>query len=548
MTDKTDQTSSGHININVWMSHQQDYLFPEMSLANPPAKTAICFSGGGTRAMSATMGQLRAMTKIGTLKGAGYISCVSGGSWASTIYTYYQSGAANDEELLGPITEPAEITLDHIQHGLTSSQLAYGASKDFWATLKGLLEKSVLGHESGHRVWIDAVGETFLQPFGLYQKGQPQAIYTLNNDTENDIKSRNKYSSFVNNAHFIQAHKSRPFLVVNSCIIWPYGLWGEYEASFEYTPLAVGNPLLQKFEGDFSSQWVGGGFIENFAYGCSSPGTALRGKGKGEYNVNVTSPQTVFGVNDATGTSSAAFSADAAEFLTKALSPYMNYWPVTPQGNTSSDTQQDNQYFGDGGSLDNFGLINMVRRGIKAALVFINTSTVLQPGYTGQSWPTGKPEEVDSDFAKLFGYEPQEATYNNKIFTRQDFIDIVSDFQQARTNGGPIYSARHLTVQKNDWWGIQGGQNIYVVFVYLGRCKKWEEQLDPEVAKWMNIGGKGQFDDFPNYKTVGQNWSGFDFRLVQLTSAQITALADLTCWCCQQFLGSPDIIESFKEN
>ena len=48
----------------------------------------IAFSGGGSRALSATMGQMRGLRHLGVLEQTLFISSVSGGALASTLYTY----------------------------------------------------------------------------------------------------------------------------------------------------------------------------------------------------------------------------------------------------------------------------------------------------------------------------------------------------------------------------------------------------------------------------------------------------------------------------
>src|SRR5687767_4767891 len=113
---------------NIWYSDGTTYTWPEQ-LAGVKPNVGICFSGGGTRALSATMGQLRGLLSFGGLNNVDYISCVSGGSWASTAFAYYKAGAASDEEFLGPITEPASITLDGLSN-LPTSSLGWGATQD----------------------------------------------------------------------------------------------------------------------------------------------------------------------------------------------------------------------------------------------------------------------------------------------------------------------------------------------------------------------------------------------------------------------------------
>ena len=55
------------------------------SIQGPQASrntVGVCFSGGGSRALSATMGQLRGLRALGVLDDVLFISSVSGGTWA----------------------------------------------------------------------------------------------------------------------------------------------------------------------------------------------------------------------------------------------------------------------------------------------------------------------------------------------------------------------------------------------------------------------------------------------------------------------------------
>ena len=126
--------------------------------------TGVCFSGGGTRAMTATMGQLRALAHLGLIPDIRYISCVSGGSWATTIYTYYNGHG----DLLGPVTPAQDIDEDHLEHSLTPSQLAYGATKSLLkAVLSWQLDIIDVDYTS-HDTWNYAVGAVYLEDFGLF--------------------------------------------------------------------------------------------------------------------------------------------------------------------------------------------------------------------------------------------------------------------------------------------------------------------------------------------------------------------------------------------
>ena len=97
------------------------------------ADLGICFSGGGTRSASATLGQLRGLREIGLLDRVRYISAVSGGAWAATPYVFLADGAdgrpAADERIfLGDYVPPHALTTNHLLQA-TRGSLAYVLSK-----------------------------------------------------------------------------------------------------------------------------------------------------------------------------------------------------------------------------------------------------------------------------------------------------------------------------------------------------------------------------------------------------------------------------------
>ena len=83
-------------------------------------QTAVCFSGGGTRSMVATIGQLRGLAAMGMLDRVGYVSCVSGSAWAVVPCLFAADGA----ERLGAVTPPRQLTLEHLGHVSPGSLLA----------------------------------------------------------------------------------------------------------------------------------------------------------------------------------------------------------------------------------------------------------------------------------------------------------------------------------------------------------------------------------------------------------------------------------------
>ena len=88
----------------------------------------FCFSGGGTRSASASIGQLRALTNIKVSKAAKknilnsskYISAISGGAWATTPFTFLPKNIS-DADFLGKYVEPGKLIANDI-HSFKSTK------------------------------------------------------------------------------------------------------------------------------------------------------------------------------------------------------------------------------------------------------------------------------------------------------------------------------------------------------------------------------------------------------------------------------------------
>lgn len=512
------------LNTRIWPSNGTTYEFPEQTADLPPTpNTGICFSGGGTRALSAALGQLRGLTSLGVMGNVRYISCVSGGSWASAPYTYYVSGPANDSELLGPITSPQNISMA-VLAVLSQTCLGYTATQ----SLSGAITAGKLLGIADDQLWIFAVGVTYFFPFGLFPYPNT-AYFSLDAATVADIQNRN--ASLAGAKFFtVRTDAPRPYLIVNSSLLGPASLapyWSESLVVFEYTPLYVGSPAGMEVTynpdiGPPQTRLVGGGFIEPFAMGSSAPADA-----PSNGFVNVGAPPAPFTLVDASGTSSSAF-VGIIEEATSDLSPQQPYWPVTNSGGEPTEVFA----FGDGGLLDNLGLISLLLRQVETIVVFINTETKLNTGYDPTKGPPSS-TDIDNDTPPLFGYG-SGVTANNQVFNQSDFVTLVQNLQAAKNAGGATMTTITHEVLENKWWGLPGGGTVTICWVYLDRATNWESQLgDPDVLAAIMTGNQpnpsGPFRYFPNYLTVDED-PGVLPSLVVLTNEQVNLLADLTCW------------------
>lgn len=531
------------ITTKVWYSNGTSYTWPEQLApltGQPPLVTpnvGICFPGGGTRAMCATMGQLRGLLSFNALQHVDYISCVSGGSWASTAFTYYSAGASSDEEFVGPITDPKDITLTGLSTVPTSS-LGWGATQDLGDALDALRDK--VPHD---QLWAAAIGQLYFQRFGLYDPASP-SYFSLDEATVAEIKAANP--SLANATFSVvrqPAGYKLPYLLINATIDGPTKT-APYNPDrlvmITYSPLYSGIPFQQVVSYPMAKlaaakakvdALVGGGFIESFAWGCDAPATPST-----TGSVTVGAPASVFTAAQASGTSSSAFAAIFEKLRqVDGLLPEQNYWPPVASGTQSAAELFD---FGDGGNLENYGLLPLIMRGVKKVLLFINTETPLSVDYD----PTkgfAHDSDLDSSFPPLFGI-PVKSLFGtaapdyNQVFPGTDYAPLVQAMQELKREGQPMVVSKTHTIQKNDFWGIPAGGTIDILYVYLDQVETWKSQIKDEWVKLqLDLGDVGELPHFPNYKTIDENlippWS-----LTQLSAKQVNLLADLTCWVVLQ--------------
>src|SRR5437763_559098 len=150
----------------------------------------ICLSGGGSRALSCALGQLSALNAMTLPNGQPvlgpdqYISSVSGGSWASVLYTFLpqtiNGNPVSDADLLIEPVAPGSL-IQGIASNKTPGNVAYigpycmgTAPQQFSLSNIGVFLKTLM--DTGFFLtpsqwswfWIAGVGEIILKPFGLY--------------------------------------------------------------------------------------------------------------------------------------------------------------------------------------------------------------------------------------------------------------------------------------------------------------------------------------------------------------------------------------------
>lgn len=535
-TSDNQKENGAMLNARIWSSTSSPLTFPEDKLNLN--KTGICMSGGGTRAMVCAVGQLKGLVKLGLIDNVGYISCVSGGSWASVPFTYYTEGAVDDNQLLGTIVPPGELTLNGMKT-LEPGFLAGAAN----APLLGNMLRD-LRTTAPEDLWIKGVSKSYMQQYGLYTEGAPK-YFSYDWGTVREICGRNtslRPSDFVvvrngkNDVH-------RPYLVVNSSISGQFNNAPfdkpEPLSVFNYTPLGVGaavplNPTFRSQSGEVNTGNIGGGFIEPFAFGAVAPSSEPIDCKNDALSKCVTLqvPSSRYTIADASGTSSSAYVATftASKIFgheLRDMSPQEQYWKVPSQGEPLPTSE--NYMFGDGGNLENLGAITLIQRKVNKLIIFVNTDRKLNEKYDIFTNPTPTAKDVSSDILTLFGIvaKGSEDMYQNHIFPESDLNDMMAQFVEAKKNGHSVIAqTSHLTL-KNDWWGIPANQKVDIVWVYNDNANDYLDQLEWEIKDQIkDLDGEPDFKHFPNYNTIGEKTG----KLVELSPEQINLLYQFSAW------------------
>jgi len=153
-------------------SVRQFYAAPPTS----PGNVGVSLSGGGSRALTAGMGQLRALKKLtanghSLLAQVKAISSVSGGAWLSVPYVYLPPGSPSDAAYLGPWIDDQSILTPAMLELLPAGNAGVPISSPLFSprllAVQALLLHSVL-RVPPDMLWQTIIGLNILARYGLY--------------------------------------------------------------------------------------------------------------------------------------------------------------------------------------------------------------------------------------------------------------------------------------------------------------------------------------------------------------------------------------------
>lgn len=508
--------------------------------------------------MVAAFGQLAALQELGLLRNVRYISGISGGSWATHAFTYYQPSfpgvAQNDTQFLClPLTAPANLTTELL------AKMEPTCSRSLATKVKN---QTVTG---GDPVSDGAIAVNWA--YALKRMGIPlHGFFSLSAEVVQAIVQRNpnlQAKDFLLPSANMSEH---PFPIVGTAVMGPYRLspfTKNHRAvqvqMLEVTPLYIGQSLTSV------QQYVSarrnapephaltlGGYIEPFAFG----GMAAPDKG---LPANVTQgvldvPRVAVPFSLANATFASSFFAgmvlsllplvdDAAHLLT-------GYWSPS-----SPSPRSDQMMLMDGGCFENVHLIGLLKRRVKNIVLFINT---VQPMHSRIKWDPRKRPPTSSEFDDMvpwfFGVPvapgdekerlEQETSFDysqNQVFNSSEFVGLATALQDKQAIGqAPVVTTPLVTIA-NPHWGVPPGISTNVTWVYLSRVGEWEDRLDENLRKLVrpepfgvqvtDYGEEiksGPFESFPSYSTDEGVWSPAKANLLaELTGWAVTSQADI---------------------
>lgn len=519
------------VRAHVWKSADRVEDFPpEMHdervsvpwLADRPS-FGIAFSGGGTRSATATLGQLRALDRLGWLGRARYIAANSGGTWTAVPFTYLP-GSIEQSRFLGPTLGPDAIN-DRTLHPTDDEEEALAmATVLHHAKLGNRLKPALL---QGDEAYADLVGEIFLEPFGLHDK---KRFFTFHDKARQAILDAN---TDLEPASFYTVEQAdRPFLILVGTLLGKRKkAQQDQRYLFEITPLYVG--VRGRFAGEKRGRpfAVGGGYIEPFGYDSRPPG-ALSGDNPMEVSLRGRlrdgdkpwSDRYRFTLSDAIGISSAAPEVllSSRGLPTKAF-PEFRHWAIDHDPAVTRRTVE--LPHGDGGDIDNLAVFPLLGRKVENLLVFINTRARFEPNEG--SCNDLSDQNMTDDLVSFF--TPLEQLPNNVVFEggQAELAKICRTFQAQRAQKAPLIHCQRYRVVANPRQGIAPYEPS-VCWAYLERAEQWIDALDPAGgALTRALRDRARpFDNFPHYKTFLEKGGS----LIDLDRERVHALANFTAW------------------
>lgn len=464
--------------------------------------------------------------------------------------------------------DPSQVALNY-----SSANIMADNSYVFIKTMKAYFIKF-----EGDEAYADVLGNIFLKDIGLYQANQ-RGNLTINKAFAYDESHISKVLANGNsevNKKFYFPVKGRPFLIAGTTLM-RNGADRQEFYRFEITPLytgSLGTHIIDQVKVDYGAavstcgddilcyassksiteteserKYKVGGYVESYAFDTGklvvSPSTAT---------INITGVHSAFSLSDMLAASGAA-PAQTIRKTGKLLGgnlgfPEFRYGAVIEDDSkhmTIEDWRMDQ--FGDGGHLENSGIMSLLARKVDRILVFVNSP---QPFKVNSKT---NHVDIDDNLVSLFGspeYQHSEIEVeserskirnhfsHNSVFKEDELEKLIVEFKKADERHEPLVFCSKYVVQNNEHYNISSYEPT-ICWVYLQPSKKWHDAINIEECKGndcqhvSNLKNRiGEFKNFPNYKTFLNDLRDGHPSVIKKSVAQANALSQFTSWSVQQ--------------
>jgi hypothetical protein len=462
------------------------------------------------------MGQVRNLLGSSFWNQVGAISCVSGGSWFGSIFSFADATNYPDSELLGPAIDPSELywgtsndTNAANVNYVPQNRLAYGLTlinNLYILELLGLLKLMGTPNE---KLYSRALGWGLLENFGLDGPWSTTPV-----------------------------RPNRPFFIANGSYATNIGLYQRLW-QFEYTQQYVGTPQsivpatmqLRHMPAAQQARFpalpksvapvAGNGWVDVAGFDSTSPQIGGR-------QATVTPPYSysdwfhdwTFSLSDVIGSSGAAPGSFLDVLGVPVLFPEFYTWPLgtgaTPPAVCSSIV--------DGGDLENTGIVALLRRRYPLILAFVNSEVVF--GQTG-TYPLG----IDPCVSALFGKTMVPPLGQSvQVFDASLFAPLMQALGNMNNLTGVPWALSELPVLPGNPFGIPA-YTPNILWLYNGRSKSWVDEITDPTVRWVATQPPAT-GSLPWLSTVFQNPSDIPDipELLMYTPWQVNLLANMWSW------------------
>jgi hypothetical protein len=565
---------------------------------------AVCFSGGGSRALTCALGQLSALSSLPgvnqqtLLQNFSFISSVSGGSWASVLYTFLPPQYSLQDFLIS-LSAPSSLTQTAMQSmaatclGSVPQQFDLDNMGSFIYKLYewGFFDP---GSGMGPWFWIAGVGEFVLKAFDLYSPTySPDAPYLLPGGpfsvsqtyvNENLVPNNPGLSSVP----FYTVARGRPTLIVNFNL-----LNGDYLTDPPQMPVQATAVSTGSVGSTPGQSIVAGGSVESFGF------TSTLDDGTPDKGASV-SINRWYSLCDIAGCSSAFFAEYLLEYIDlyinklvdaiatkynltpfekealelvltafldiegQEIIPAYNYWRLGQIG--ASNPANTIYGFSDGGDFDNTGILGaLAQTGVNRIVSFTNSEVPINqvdsayfvdpslPLLFGSYYPAANGGDGTQPYKSFDGMSPEEPMSYVQVFDNSNGeLDALCAGLYNASCGGPgqdsnlgTYTAfftQNLTTVANPVAGIAAGREVTVVWIYNNRVNSWQNQItDAGLLADLKNGQSNQAsngnpikDDPPATGPLANFPHYFTGEQIFLYPEAVNMLAQLSAWNVQQ--------------